>query len=234
MKVYLKIITVFAIILLVIVLFFAPLAIYLFNIDFYDRLYDQNSVYEKLNKDDVLGMTKEIFNFFKYQDELDGQIRYADVSRSSVAFFTENEISHMVDVRDLIFKILLLFYISLTLLILLLTLLLILERKHIKRLKGTGLVFVISSSVVLFLFIILYILSMNFSQLFDNFHLLFFPQGNFMFDSNSLLITLFPFNFFYQYFIRLAIGSIFLSFIFLFIGILFLNIHKLFQKRLAV
>jgi integral membrane protein (TIGR01906 family) len=207
---------------------------YLFNIDFYDRLYDQNGVYEKLNKDDVLGMTKEIFSFFKYQDKLDGQIKYADVSRRSVAFFTENEISHMVDVRDLIFKILLIFYVSLTILILLLTLLLILERKHIKRLKGTGLVFVISSSVVLFMFIILYILSMNFSHLFDNFHLLFFPQGNFMFDSNSLLITLFPFNFFYQYFVRLVIGSTVLSFIFLFIGIFLLNIHKIFQKRLAV
>ncbi len=179
-------------------------------------------------------MTKEIFSFFKYQDKLDGQIRYADVSRSSVAFFTENEISHMVDVRDLIFKILLLFYVSLTVLILLLTLLLVLERKHIKKLKGTGLVFVISSSVVLFIFMILYILSMNFSHLFDNFHLLFFPQGNFMFDSNSLLITLFPFNFFYQYFINLVIGSIVLSFIFLLIGILFLNIHKLFKKRMAV
>lgn len=179
-------------------------------------------------------MTKEIFSFFKYQDELDGQIRYADVSRSSVAFFTENEISHMVDVRNLIFKILLLFYGSLLVLIVLLILLLILERKHARRLRGTGLVFVISSSAVLFIFIILYILSMNFSHLFDNFHLIFFPQGNFMFDSNSLLITLFPFNFFYQYFTRLVISSIVLSFIFLFIGIFLLNIHKIFQKRLAV
>ncbi|MCJ7472314.1 MAG: DUF1461 domain-containing protein [Actinobacteria bacterium] len=207
---------------------------YLFNIDFYDRLYDQNGVYEKLDKDGVLGMTKEIFSFFKYQDELDGQIRYADVSRSSVAFFTENEISHMVDVRNLIFKILLLFYGSLLVLIVLLILLLILERKHARRLRGTGLVFVISSSAVLFIFIILYILSMNFSHLFDNFHLIFFPQGNFMFDSNSLLITLFPFNFFYQYFTRLVISSIVLSFIFLFIGIFLLNIHKISQKRLAV
>jgi len=216
------------------VLFFAPLAAYLFNIDFYDRLYDQNSVYEDLNKDDVLSMTKEILSFFKYQDELDGQIRYADVSRSSVAFFTENEISHMVDVRDLIFKILLLFYGSLIVFIILLTLLLFLERKHIKRLRGPGLVFVISSSIVLFVFIVLYILSMNFSHLFDNFHLIFFPQGNFMFDSNSLLITLFPFNFFYQYFTRLVIGSIVLSLIILFIGIFLLNIHKFLQKRLEV
>lgn len=179
-------------------------------------------------------MTKEIFSFFKYQDELDGQIRYADISRSSVAFFTENEISHMVDVRTLLFKILLLFYVGLTVSGVLLALLLILERKRGKRYRDIGLVFVVSSSAVLFIFIILYILSMNFSSLFDNFHLIFFPQGNFMFDPNSLLITLFPFNFFYQYFIRLVISSIIISFIFLFIGIFLLNIHKIFQKRLAV
>jgi len=178
-------------------------------------------------------MTGKIFSFFKYRDELDGHIRYADASMSSVAFFTENEISHMVDVRTLIFEILLLFYVSLAALGALLALLLILERKHSKRFRGIGLVFVVSSSTVLFLFIILYILSMNFSSLFDNFHLIFFPQGNFMFDLNSLLITLFPFNFFYQYFTRLIIGSIILSFIFLFIGIFLLNIHKTFQKRLA-
>ncbi|MFC2159712.1 DUF1461 domain-containing protein [Actinomycetota bacterium] len=217
-----------------VVLFFAPLAIYLFNIDFYDRLYDPNGVYEKLNKDDVLSMTKKIFSFFRYKDELDGHVRYADETRSSVAFFTENEINHMVDVRDLIFKILLLFYVSLAALIVFLALLLILEREHSKRFRGAGLVFLISSSVVLFLFIILYILSMNFSSLFDNFHLIFFPQGNFMFDANSLLITLFPFNFFYQYFTRLVTGSIILSFIFLFIGILILNIHKIFRKRKQV
>ena len=216
------------------ILFFAPLAIYLFNIDFYDRLYDQNGVYEELNKDDVLIMTDKIFSFFRNRNNLEGNIKYADISRSSVAFFTENEISHMIDVKDLISKILLLFYGSLIALIALLALLVLFERKHIKRFRGTGIVFVISSSAVLFIFIILYILSMNFSSLFDNFHLIFFPQGNFMFDSNSLLITLFPFNFFYQYFIRLAVSSIIFSTIFLFIGIFLLNVHKISQKRLAV
>ena len=216
------------------VLFFAPLAIYLFNIDFYDHLYDQNSVYEELDRDDVLVMTNKIFGFFKNRNNLEGNIKYADMSRSSVAFFTENEISHMVDVKDLISKILLLFYGSLIVLIVLLALLVLLERKYKGRFRGTGIVFVISSSAVIFIFIVLYILSMNFSSLFDNFHLIFFPQGNFMFDSNSLLITLFPFNFFYQYFIRLAVSSIIFSFIFLFMGIVLLNVHKISQKRLAV
>ncbi len=64
------------------VLFFAPLAIYLFNIDFYDHLYDQNSVYEELDKDDVLVMTNKIFGFFKNLNNLEVDIKYADMSRS--------------------------------------------------------------------------------------------------------------------------------------------------------
>jgi uncharacterized membrane protein len=175
-------------------------------------------------------MTKEIFNFFKHQGELDGHVRYTDLSRSSVAFFTEEEISHMVDVRGLIFRILLFFYVSLIVLVVLVLLLLILERKYSKRFRSTGLVFVVSSSAVLFMFIVLYILSLNFSSLFDNFHLIFFPQGNYMFDSNSLLITLFPFNFFYQYFTKIVIGSIVLSSMSLLIGIFLLNGKRIFKK----
>ena len=214
------------------VLFFAPLALYIFDINFYDGLYDQNGVYLTLEKDDTLGMTEKMFGFFKYQDDLDGHIRYADASRSSVAFFTENEISHMVDVRALLLKIFLLFYGSLIILIILLILLIL--KNPGKRLIGIGRVFVISSSVVLFIFILLYFLSMNFSHLFDNFHLIFFPQGNYMFSENSLLITLFPFNFFYQFFIRLVISSSILSSLFLLSGIIFLNTRKIFLKRRQV
>lgn len=39
-----------------------------------------------------------------------------------------------------------------------------------------------------------------FEQLFTLFHLIFFPQGNWMFDSSSLLIRMYPFEFFYAFF----------------------------------
>ncbi len=39
-------------------------------------------------------------------------------------------------------------------------------------------------------------LLLDFSSLFNGFHMLFFPQGNRTFDSSSLLITLFPSDFF--------------------------------------
>ena len=190
-----------------VVLFFAPLCLYIFNLNFYDRLYDQNGVYLTLEKEGVLNMTEKMFEFFRYQDDLSGNIRYADASRSSVAAFTEKEISHMDDVRALLLKIFFLFCVSLIILVILL----ILARKSPGGiLRAAGRVSVISSSAVLFIFILLYFLSINFSHLFDNFHLIFFPQGNYMFPENSLLITLFSFNFFYQFFIRLAISSLIL------------------------
>lgn len=176
-------------------------------------------------------MTEKMFEFFRYQDDLSGNIRYADTSRSSVAAFTEKEISHMDDVRALLLKILFLFCGSLIILIILL----ILAGKSSRGiLRAAGRVSVISSSAVLFIFILLYFLSMNFSHLFDNFHLIFFPQGNYMFPENSLLITLFSFNFFYQFFIRLAISSLILSSLFLLMGIIFLNIYRIFLKRKVI
>lgn len=225
-------VTGFASIFLIVVLFFAPLALYIFDINFYDGLYDQNGVYLTLEKDNTLSMTEKIIGFFRYQDDLDGHIRYADKSRSSVAFFTENEISHMVDVRALLLKIFILFYGSLIILIILLILLIL--KNPGRRLAAIGRIFVISSSAVLFIFILLYFLSMNFSNLFDNFHFIFFPQGNYMFSENSLLITLFSFNFFYQFFIRLVISSSILSSLFLLSGIFFLNTHKIFLKRTQI
>jgi len=75
---------------------------HLFNIDFYNKLYTENNVYEDLNRSDVKEITLDIFDFFKYDGGLNGHVRYADPSISSVGSFTDNEIDHMEDVRDLL------------------------------------------------------------------------------------------------------------------------------------
>lgn len=177
-------------------------------------------------------MTKKVIEFFKYNDDLSGSVRYADTSLSSVAFFTDNEISHMVDVRSLITKIFILLASSFIILVILISILTF--KNSQKRFKNIGIVFITGSSIVIFLFILLFILSWNFSSLFDNFHLIFFPQGNYMFEAGSLLITLFPFNFFFQFFLRLVITSSILSAILLFTGIFLLNVHKIFKKKVAI
>ncbi|MBN2073710.1 MAG: hypothetical protein JW770_07185, partial [Actinobacteria bacterium] len=63
------------------------------------------------------------------------------------------------------------------------------------------------SAFLLLLFLILFILSENFSFLFGRFHLAFFPQGNYSFPEDSLLISMFPLRFFKDYFISMVICS---------------------------
>lgn len=206
-------------VLLAVLIFFMPLGFYLFNFTFYNELYTRNGVYQDLNRQDVKQMTLKVFDFFKYRGDLEGQVRFADPTRSLVAFFDDNEISHMEDVRELLRNIFILFFSSLIMFAIMFFLVLFLDRGH--SLRKVKLVFIWSSSIVLAVFILLLILSMNFSSLFDRFHVIFFPQGNYMFQQGSLLITMFPFGFFYQFFIMLALSSSVLAGLLLLLGVVF-------------
>ncbi|HEY4695359.1 MAG TPA: hypothetical protein VIH13_00525, partial [Candidatus Hydromicrobium sp.] len=108
----------------------------------------------------------------------------------------------------------------------------LLIEKNIKNfIKNLGTTFIISSALILLFITILYLLGKNFPVLFDNFHLLFFPQGNFTFPEGSLIITLFPFGFFYDFFIRIILSSAIISVVLLVIGIIFKNIFKLVKEH---
>jgi len=218
---------------LIIIILFSPLAYYIFNLNYYENLYEDNEVFSVLNKNDVLNITKRIFEFFKYGSELNYldpmiQVRYADESKSAVAEFGSDEISHLRDVRVLLARIFILYYSSIILFIIM-TLLLI--EKNIKSfIRNLGIIFTISSALMLIFITIPYFIGENFPVLFDNFHLLFFPQGNYAFPEGSLIITLFPFGFFYNYFVRLVLGSALISAVLLVIGIIFINIFKIYKK----
>ena len=220
-------------ILLIIIILFTPLAYYIFNPDYYATLYEDNGVFSILNKSDVLDITGKIFKFFRYESDLDPldytiQVRYSDESRSSVAAFGPDEISHLYDVRKLLVKIFILYCGSIILFVIM-TFLLI--EKNIKNfIRNLGVIFIISSAFMLLFIIILYFLGENFSVLFDNFHMLFFPQGNYAFPGGSLIITLFPSGFFNDFFIRLILSSTIISVALLVIGIIFTNIFKFVKK----
>lgn len=150
-------------------------------------------------------ITLDIFEFFKYKGDLSGHVRYIDTSINSVGYFTNNEIGHMEDVRDLLKNIFIVFLASLAIFLALFVFLIFTDKK--KNYRKIGFICLWASFIILFIFVVFYILSTNFSYLFDRFHTVFFPQGNYMFSEGSLLITLFPFGFFYQYFIRLVTSS---------------------------
>lgn len=218
---------------LIIIILFTPLACYVFNLNYYAALYEENNVFSVLNKEDVLNITERIFKYFKYQEELDYldpslQVRYSDESISAVSYFTPDEVSHLSDVRKLLTKIIILYLSSIILLIICFILLI---NKNIKIfIKDLGKTFIISSVFILLFIIILYLLGKNFPVLFDNFHLIFFPQGNFTFPESSLIITLFPFGFFYGFFIKIVLSSAIISAAVLAAGIIFVNIFKIFKR----
>ena len=55
---------------LLIIIFFAPLRYYLYKYSFYDKLYENNRVYQVLDSNDVDRITKDIFAFFKKMSRL--------------------------------------------------------------------------------------------------------------------------------------------------------------------
>ena len=214
-------------VLLIIIILFTPLACHVCNLNYYSTLYEDNGVFSILNKSDVLDVTKEIFKFFTGRTtNLQAiEVRYSDESISKTASFRPDEISHLNDVRKLLVKIFILYCVSI---ILSIVLVFFLIEKNIKRfLRSLGIIFTASSVTVFIIFIAFYFLSRNFGFLFEKFHLVFFPQGNYTFAESSLIITLFPSGFFYNFFIKLIVCSSLLSIVLLVLGIIGINLPKI-------
>ncbi len=214
---------------LIVIIIFTPLVYYIFNLNYYDHLYQKNGVYLILNKDDVLKVTLKIFKFFKYRQEMkpmgyDTFVRLSDESESEAVNFSNNEIMHLKDVRSLLLNIFIL-YCAAILLFIAVTFFII-KINSSASLKDLGMVFIISSGIVLFFILILYLLGNNFPFLFDGFHKMFFPQGNYSFPSGSLIITIFPFGFFYDFFLRIILSSAVLSVIIMAVGIILMTFYR--------
>ena len=199
-------------ILLLVIVILSPLAYYLYNFKFYNSLFVKNEVYETLDKSDVKMLTENVYDYFKYKRDFE-----TFELKGSIKFFNETEIRHLDDVRILLKKLLTVFYVSIALFALL-TILLI-EKRLKLFLKNISLSALISSAVLIFLFILLYFLGNNFWALFDRFHYIFFPQGNWAFPEGSLIITIFPFGFFYDFFFKLVTVSLVIAVVLLAGGI---------------
>lgn len=104
--------------------------------------------------------------------------------------YTEKEIAHLKEVQTIFRWSDALFYFSL----LIITLTLTYHRKNqevIKKMLTVG-----GKKTIIFLAILLFVSLISFPHLFTLFHQIFFPQGNWQFPAESLLIQTFPFAFF--------------------------------------
>lgn len=161
-----------------------------------------------LNNSDFL--YNNVFDFLVWQKPLSEE-------------FTINEISHMRDVRFL-FNLFRTIFVLFTVLLLMGVIYFVLEKrklkqerlrkkenqkalKHLKtkelKLNKQVLYFVNSLKIgsifsLVFLVLLVLLVLINFTASFDVFHRIFFPQGNWIFPYDSLLITLFPSSFFFS------------------------------------
>lgn len=122
--------------------------------------------------------------------------------------YTSAELSHMQDVSKVMRGADFVFYG----LLLILTLILTYYRKDIKQtkklLKYGGL------TTIIFVLVVLLFSLTSFDYLFTLFHQFFFPQGNWTFESSSLLLQTFPIEFFISISRNIFLGTLLLGIVF--------------------
>jgi len=131
------------------------------------------------DKTNYSGHTNNVLKFLNGKESLNPEI------------FSEREISHMEDVKSLCNLFKTLFYISFLISIFLLFVLI--KKKNYDLISNT---FIYSGLSSISLLIILFLLSLNFDSFFTNFHYLFFTNDLWLLPENSMLIKLFPKEFF--------------------------------------
>ncbi len=127
-----------------------------------------------------------------------------------ISFLTEEEQSHMKDVKVVITSLKFLYYASLLFLLSLFTSLFFYNKKNFKGKLFYQKTFTYSGIAILVLSLVFSILVLLAFPLFwDYFHKILFPQGNWLFSSDSTLIKLFPLGFFQSLAVRVLNLSIF-------------------------
>jgi|GEM_PF-485886 len=199
-------------IMILIILIFGSLNFMIFNKDFYHKEYIKNGSYTNLLQDKgiqkatVDNITDNILKFFRSNTELQ--------------YFTSAEKSHMNDVKKLINLMQYIYYAAA-----LLTIALFFycykkykeDKYEFVRVLSKSLLYSSIASIILLVLIFLMAV-FDFSTLFITFHYIFFPQGNWTFESSTLLISLFPEQFFFDISLRIFIYAMFQSLIFFGIG----------------
>mgnify|MGYP005623520335 CR=1 FL=1 len=131
-----------------------------------------------------------------------------------------NEISHLYDVKDVMAKVNIAFYILLLAISLILTFLK--NKKQIKQSKQTlqrSLFYGGITSAIFPIALALFAIT-SFKWLFTIFHKIFFPEGNWLFAFDSFLIQTFPIEFFITIAIKLIIFTIIYASIFITVSFL--------------
>tara|TARA_Y100000310_G_scaffold338405_1_gene427968 strand:- start:1322 stop:1873 length:552 start_codon:yes stop_codon:yes gene_type:complete len=159
----------------------------------------------------VLFSYKAVLFFSSLEDNQQQTVDFLQGERLLLNY-TVSEESHLEDVKGVMKFGDYLFYLSL----LIVTLILTYHRKKKEEVKK--LFFYGGITTIAFLLLMLIFSIINFDVVFTYFHQIFFPQGNWMFPSDSLLIQTFPREFFVSFSQMIFRVSLILSGVILFLG----------------
>jgi integral membrane protein (TIGR01906 family) len=208
--VFFRLILVMAVISFVLFILILPLPFRVFNKHAYYDEYAESGVYSLIGRNNSEVITYSLLTFFRCDEKAIQHINstlHCDVflqgnySYNAREYgFSDAEQEHLQDVKHLLQIIIATGYVAFLILLLSLVFLYINMRRKEKRFMPfmsllTKILFQ-GSLVLVAVYLLIWLASLNFSAFFDLFHKAFFPMGNYTFDSNSLLITLFPEQFF--------------------------------------
>jgi integral membrane protein (TIGR01906 family) len=202
-----KILVIISITLLVLIIFSASFFMVFFNRSFYDKEFKKYGQYDELG---TIGVQKTVDYLINYLTSENTEINEIPELNA----FAPEEKSHLSDVRKNICAVKWIGIISLVLLIIGIIRLYTLNdfKLNLKR------IFVYGSISTFALLVILFVISLNFPSFFEGFHKLLFPQGNYIFPADYLLIKLFPEGFFMDYAREMFFHTLIISLIFFFLG----------------
>lgn len=182
--------------------------LYLFLSSFASTIYDRR-IYEKLqikntnlNESFAVNKSLEVVNYLQRNEKLDE------------TFFNSDEISHFQDVKNLIKKVFIFYYIELFILFLMFVFYYEYSKKGFAHCISRVMIF----SGIVTILIIVFLFLLNFSSLFNSFHIAFF-QGNYAFPEGSNILRLFPEEFFSGFFRIIIVLTIFKAIILILLGL---------------
>ncbi len=186
---------------------------YSFNENFYRGEFEKNNVYEKIPEADL--MAEDLMLYFLDKNE---QLLFQEE-------YSEREMIHLSDVKELFQKeILLLFIVSIAFIALLAVQFLLGERLIKTVFLGSIITIIVSS--------LLSLSGLFFSKSFATFHNIFFSNDYWLLPEGSILITLFPQQFFADFFVHFIIARLIVGFALLALSLLVIYRNEIrFMKR---
>lgn len=160
----------------VLIVYFVSFSVLVYNLPFYNFLFEQTGV--KLSEAGIV--TKELILYFKS----------SDASVPQISFFSASENSHMRDVKFVIELFFSFFY-------------------FLSAFFLAGFFFVRNKFKLLFygsmagFLLPLFLLLFSFGGSFTVFHQIFFPQGNWLFSPDALIVNIYTFEFFKLFALRI-------------------------------